>query len=224
MGSVLPKKQRSPQKAAAEETAGPAMPAEWLQRIATIAPVGIYRADVSGRYVWVNAQWIEMTGHTLADAQGFGWKELIHPDDRARVVGEWTEALNGTKPFQVEYRHLRLDGSVLWIHGRAVEAHDGAGKVAGYVGASTDITAFHPVPDGPGNGSGGNNSNTILTLREQEVVRHIAGGDSNKCVADRLGLSVRTVESHRARIMRKLNITSLPGLVRYAVRSGFVSV
>ncbi len=196
---------------------------EWLHLIATIAPVGIYRTDANGRYVWVNAKWIEMTGYSFEDAQGFEWKKLIHPADRHRVAGEWAKVIDGSKPFQLEYRHLRLDGSVLWIYSRMAEAKDRDGRVVGYIGVSTDITALHQLPDGSGNGSNGNGADSTLTLREKEVVRHIAGGDSNKCAAERLGLSVRTVESHRARIMRKLQITSLPDLVRYAVRSGLVS-
>ncbi len=200
----------------------PATQAKWLQQIAAIAPVGIYRTDADGRYVWVNEQWMEMTGHTLQDAQGFGWKDLIHPADRERVASEWADAINGTKPFKLEYRHVRRDGSVLWIYGRVAKAQDADDEVGGYIGASTDITALHATHNGSGNGSNGNGASPALTAREQEVVQHIAGGSSNKCVADRLGLSVRTVESHRARIMRKLRVASLPDLVRYAVRQGLV--
>ncbi len=200
----------------------PATQAEWLQSIAVIAPVGIYRTDANGRCIWVNKYWMEMTGHSFEDAKGFGWKDLIHPADRERVASEWAAAFQGTKPFKLEYRHLRPDGSFLWIYGCVAKAQDADDEVGGYIGASTDITALHAPRSGSGDGITGKGASPALTAREQEVVQHIAGGDSNKCVADRLGLSVRTVESHRARIMRKLRVTSLPELVRYAVRKGLV--
>lgn len=61
-----------------------------------------------------------------------------------------------------------------------------------------------------------------LTSRERQVVQLLAEGKSNKEMANLLNLSVRTVESHRAKIMQKLNIQSLGELVRYAVRNNLV--
>jgi DNA-binding NarL/FixJ family response regulator len=57
-----------------------------------------------------------------------------------------------------------------------------------------------------------------LTTREQEVLRHIADGESNKQIARALDLSVRTVETHRLNIKRKLGIEGQAELIRYAVQ------
>jgi DNA-binding NarL/FixJ family response regulator len=65
-------------------------------------------------------------------------------------------------------------------------------------------------------------SQFILTAREREVVQLLAEGKSNKEVADRLGISARTAEGHRSEIMRKLKLSSLADLVRFAVRNGIV--
>jgi two-component system, NarL family, response regulator NreC len=62
-----------------------------------------------------------------------------------------------------------------------------------------------------------------LTTREREVLKFIAEGNSNKEVADLLFISVRTVENHRANIMRKLNIKSTANLIKYAIRKGYTS-
>jgi len=62
----------------------------------------------------------------------------------------------------------------------------------------------------------------VLTWREREIVQLIAGGSSNKEVAATLGISVKTVETHRAKIMRKLGISSIVELVRFAVRENFI--
>jgi two-component system response regulator NreC len=64
----------------------------------------------------------------------------------------------------------------------------------------------------------------LLTPRERQVLRLIALGRSTKQVAGALGVSFKTAESHRTRMMRKLGIHETAGLVRYAVRRGLVAV
>ncbi|HTS10602.1 MAG TPA: response regulator transcription factor [Candidatus Limnocylindrales bacterium] len=61
-----------------------------------------------------------------------------------------------------------------------------------------------------------------LTSREVEVVRALAEGNSNKQVAAALGVSVRTIESHRNHIMHKMNFASFSDLVRFAIRTNLV--
>jgi DNA-binding NarL/FixJ family response regulator len=61
-----------------------------------------------------------------------------------------------------------------------------------------------------------------LTGRQTEILRMIARGQSSKEIARDLGLSVKTVETHRTQIMDRLEIRDLAGLVRYAVRTGLV--
>ena len=61
-----------------------------------------------------------------------------------------------------------------------------------------------------------------VTTREREIIRLIAEGKSNKETADTLGISTRTIETHRAAIMRKLHLGSTADLVRYAIRNGIV--
>jgi len=63
-----------------------------------------------------------------------------------------------------------------------------------------------------------------LTEREKGVVKLLADGYSNDETAEKLGLSRRTVEAHRARIMLKLNIHTLPGLVKYAIKENITTV
>lgn len=68
-----------------------------------------------------------------------------------------------------------------------------------------------------GSGSG------VLTPREREIVQLLAEARSNKEIASILGISVKTVETHRASIMRKLGISSIVDLVHYAIRNNLVS-
>ena len=70
--------------------------------------------------------------------------------------------------------------------------------------------------------SGKGDLNDVLSLREKTIVKLIAEGHSNNGMSAILNLSVKTTETHRASAMRKLNINSTAGLVRYAVRSKLV--
>ena len=60
----------------------------------------------------------------------------------------------------------------------------------------------------------------LLTPREREVMHHLIDGEPNKVIAKALGISTRTVEIHRAHILRKLGVKSLSTLVRVAIAAG----
>lgn len=62
-----------------------------------------------------------------------------------------------------------------------------------------------------------------LTPRERQVLQLVAEGKTTKEVATILGVSIKTADSHRARLMKKLDIHDTAGLVRYAVRAGVIS-
>lgn len=63
-----------------------------------------------------------------------------------------------------------------------------------------------------------------LSPREREVLVRIAEGQSNKGIAHTLGVGVRTIETHRERIMHKLSIRSIAGLTKYAIAKGMVAL
>ena len=68
----------------------------------------------------------------------------------------------------------------------------------------------------------GEENSVLLTRREKEILSHVATGYSNKDIAERLIISVKTVENHKAKIMEKLQFTSRPELVKYAMRKGLI--
>jgi DNA-binding NarL/FixJ family response regulator len=68
----------------------------------------------------------------------------------------------------------------------------------------------------PGSGA------TRLTAREREIVRLVAEGNSSKAIAIMLGISMKTVDTHRAAAMRKINVRSVVDLVRYAIRTKLI--
>src|SRR5215472_14289688 len=82
-------------------------------------------------------------------------------------------------------------------------------KVAqGYVGKQAKLSHLEPTPD--------------LTSREEDVLRMIAWGYSNKEIASKLAISVKTVEAHKANLMKKLGFRSRIDIVRFAVVRGWL--
>lgn len=64
----------------------------------------------------------------------------------------------------------------------------------------------------------------VLSSRQREILQAIAEGRKTREIADELSISSKTVETHRSHLMQKLNIHDVPGLVRYAIKQGLVSV
>ncbi|VAW23709.1 Two-component transcriptional response regulator, LuxR family [hydrothermal vent metagenome] len=68
------------------------------------------------------------------------------------------------------------------------------------------------------------NTGEVLSTREKEVLQLISEGNSTKIIAEKLFISVKTVETHRQKIMQKLNIFTISELTKYAIRMGFTSL
>lgn len=81
--------------------------------------------------------------------------------------------------------------------------------------------AGRKLPARRGGSSGGVES---LTGTERDIVRLVADGNTNLEVAAVLGLSPRTVETYRLRLMKKLGIEGLPSLIKYAIRTGITTL
>jgi two-component system, NarL family, response regulator NreC len=86
-----------------------------------------------------------------------------------------------------------------------------AGDVYLSPGVAGALARAYSAPDLPA---------TTLSLRERQVLQLIAEGDSTKRIAVRLGISAKTVETHRTKLMQKLDIHDTASLVRYAIRRG----
>ena len=85
---------------------------------------------------------------------------------------------------------------------------------------TSTVTEF--VLDGYVRRGDGAQDDLLLTAREREIIQLVAEGQSNKKAASTLGISVKTIEAHRANIMRKLHLRSVSDLVRYAIRNRIV--
>ena len=76
---------------------------------------------------------------TAEQAQGWGWAEAIHPDDRKRLVDEWQSCLASGSPVDTEARIRRFDGSYRWFLIRANPLRDESGNILKWYGTCIDI-------------------------------------------------------------------------------------
>jgi DNA-binding NarL/FixJ family response regulator len=155
--------------------------------------------------------------------------------------------LNGIEAAR-QIREIRPDAAIVMLSMHADEGYVlralGAGARAYLVkdSATTDLVqAIHAVAEGKSffspavskvlledyvrklRRSGAEDSYDLLSPREREILQLVAEGKSNKEIASLLNLSVYTVETHRAKIMQKLNLKGVPELILYAVRKGIIS-
>ncbi|TAN84139.1 MAG: EAL domain-containing protein [Gallionella sp.] len=114
---------------------------DFFRTLSAVNPVGIFRADASGNYEFVNQRWCDIAGIKQEDAMGDGWSGAIYGDDREKVHAEWASSLVEQRPFSLEYRFRHPDGSFIWVYGQSTAVRDDGGNISGYVGTITDITA-----------------------------------------------------------------------------------
>lgn len=108
------------------------------------------------------------------------------------------------------------------MDGRLIEAVEALCENRAFFSPSISHTIMEGLFDREGHDRNDGEDPSILTRRQQQVVRLLAEGKSNKEVASMLGISVRTAETHRRQIMIRLGIQSLSELVLFAVRNHLV--
>jgi PAS domain S-box-containing protein len=92
-----------------------------------------------GHADFLTQRWLDYTGLSLAEAQGWGWTAALHPEDRAGFVEKWRTALTTGEPWEAEARWRRTDGEYRWFHVRSVALRDESGNIVRWYAASTDI-------------------------------------------------------------------------------------
>ncbi|MCC3160786.1 PAS domain-containing protein [Hymenobacter sp. 15J16-1T3B] len=102
-------------------------------------PIMVWTTSPDGELEYFNQRWLQYTGKTLAQLQGFAWADDIHPDDRARILDIWRQHLQSGQEVQLEYRLRRHDGHYRWIMAQGVPRRNADGHISMWVGGAYDI-------------------------------------------------------------------------------------
>ncbi len=191
-----------------------------FRALADAAPSMIWMAGPDARHTYFNPAWLEFRGRRLEDETGSGWMDGLHPEDRDLCIETYLKSFNARQRFRIEYRMMGANGDYAWLESVGSPV-SGDGDFAGFIGSATNTGARRHgfvTPDD-------HSVRLVLSLteRERQVLVLIADGRSTKEAAAKLGISYKTADSHRSRILEKLGIHETATMVRYAIRAGLVA-
>lgn len=111
-----------------------------LRAFADAIPLIVWTANPNGELDYYNRQWEIYTGFSAEETKGWGWGQVLHPDDLQPCIDRWTQAFTSGEPYEIEYRFKRAsDGSYRWHLGRATPFKNEAGRILKWFGTCTDI-------------------------------------------------------------------------------------
>ena len=110
-----------------------------LAAIINTIPTAAWTTRPDGYCDFLNQVWLDYTGMIAEQAQGWGWAESIHPDDRETLVEEWQSCLALGAPIDTEARIRRFDSSYRWFLIRGNPLRDESGNILKWYGTCVDI-------------------------------------------------------------------------------------
>ncbi|MGE3168387.1 MAG: sigma 54-interacting transcriptional regulator [Pyrinomonadaceae bacterium] len=110
-----------------------------LRRLLDLLPAFIKIGSPDGNFDFLNKQWLDYTGLSLAEVKGMNWISAIHPDDVAEVAENWSHSVSTGTPVYHESRVRRFDGEYHWFLHRHAPIRDDHGRIIMWVGSSIDI-------------------------------------------------------------------------------------
>jgi PAS domain S-box-containing protein len=192
-----------------------------FRALADASPAMIWMAGTDALHTYFNPAWLEFRGRTLDAEAGNGWTEGLHPDDRDLCLETYLKSFSARQRFRMQYRMRAASGDYSWVESVGSPIFNEAGEFAGFVGSASDASNQRRGYFTPDDESV--RMVFSLTERERQVLVLIADGRSTKEAAARLGISYKTADSHRSRILEKLGIHETASMVRYAIRAGLIA-
>jgi PAS domain S-box-containing protein len=113
---------------------------ERFRNLADTAPVMIFVAGPDKGATFFNKRWLEFSGRTMERELGFGWTEILHPEDLESTISLFCSDFDNRRNYRAEHRLRRSDGEYRWLLCCGVPRFEPGGAFAGYVGSSVDVT------------------------------------------------------------------------------------
>ncbi len=107
--------------------------------LADAMPQMVWMADANGSINYVSRLWRTYTGLDVAELHGWGWRQIIHPDDWENTIRIWRRSIATGDDFQLEQRCRRHDGVYRWHLSRGLALREPDGRIRMWVGTHTDI-------------------------------------------------------------------------------------
>jgi PAS domain S-box-containing protein len=109
-----------------------------LDAIIHTAPDIIFSRKADGSRDYISDRFYDFTGAPPASANGFGWLDYVHPEDKQKAMADWMRCVESGANYEAEYRLRSRDGSYRWFRARALPIRDD-GKIVRWYGTCSDI-------------------------------------------------------------------------------------
>ncbi|MEW9855322.1 PAS domain S-box protein [Novosphingobium sp. M1R2S20] len=110
-----------------------------FRNMADHAPVMMWVTDATGACTYLNRSWYTFTGQSHEEAEGFGWLDATHPEDKAAAEQAFLDANRARMPLRIEYRLRRADGTYRWVIDAAAPRFGDDREFLGFAGSVIDI-------------------------------------------------------------------------------------
>lgn len=181
-----------------------------LRTVLESAPRGLLITDLAGKITGVNNVFADMLGYTTAELRGKSIASITEEEDAAALVDELIA--HGREEVSGNRRYRTKSGVIVLTRETSALRPDASGEPRFVLNRVDRMIEAESDPLAP------------LSGREREVLTGVLASRTSKEIAAGLGISPASVDTYRSRIMRKLGIRGLPGLVRFAIRHGIASM
>ncbi len=159
---------------------------ERFRVMANSIPQMAWTARADGSIYWYNQRWYDFTGTTPGQMEGWDWQAVPDPEVLARVVAQWTAAIDTGEPFEMEFAMRGADGQFRQFLNRAIPVKDASGQVLQWVGTNTDVDEIKRVEK---------------TLRAKEaLLKQLNANLINSAAENALVTDALYLEKERARV------------------------
>jgi PAS domain S-box-containing protein len=110
-----------------------------LSRVVDALPGLVWTALPDGHVDFLNQRWCEYTSRAIGESYGWGWQEVVHPEDLSALCQRWRSILVSGEPGEMEARLRRFDGEYRWFLFRASPMANASGNLMKWCGTATDI-------------------------------------------------------------------------------------
>jgi PAS domain S-box-containing protein len=110
-----------------------------LDAIVHTAPDIIFSRQVDGSRDYISDRFYDYTGAPPGSANGFGWVEYVHADDKEQAIAHWMRCVQSGSNYEAEYRLRSAEGTYRWFRARAVPIRDDDGNIVKWYGTCSDI-------------------------------------------------------------------------------------
>jgi PAS domain S-box-containing protein len=177
-----------------------------LRTLFESAPGGMAITDLAGKIIRVNHAFADMLGYSAAELRGKNIADLTEEGEAAALVDQLLA--HGSEEVPRSRRYRSKSGATVRTRERSALRPDASGEPRFVLTHTDRLTEAESDPLAP------------LSRREREVLTGVIAGRTSKQIAAGLGIAPASVDTYRSRIMRKLGVRDLPGLVRFAIRRG----